>query len=89
MLSKEFHDVSIDQIHVFQVDGNRARFRAYSAAKRAQILFRHSAANGQDSDPIAVDHSVDPATHFQTEKGVLILLLNWTSLMHPRGWRQL
>jgi hypothetical protein len=65
-LSKKFHSLSVDQIDVLEIDGNRTRFGLYYVAKYVHIPFCNPAAYTQHHDVVATEHSVNSAAHFET-----------------------
>jgi hypothetical protein len=74
-LSEECHSLSVDQIDVLEIGGNRTRFVLDYVAKCLHILFRDPAAYEQHHDAVAADNSVDSAAHFETVDEAFALLL--------------
>jgi hypothetical protein len=74
-LSKEFHDLSIGEYDVFQVEGKRTLFPLDCVAKCVDILFCNPAAYAQNHDVLAIDNSVNSPSHFEIADEVFALLL--------------
>jgi hypothetical protein len=87
-LSKEFHDLSVDQNYVPEIDSNRTRFFLDYVAKCAHISFCNPAADAQRHKVVAIDYSVDSPGHLETADEALALVLTYafpTRLLQRRA----
>ena len=73
--SEKFHDISVGQNDVREIDGDRTHFRLDHVAECAQILFCNLAAYVQRHAVVAVNNSVDSPVHFEIADQAFALLL--------------
>jgi hypothetical protein len=62
--SKEFHGFSVDQINVFEIDGEAARFPLQYAPKYVDMFPCNAAAYEQHHETFSANDSIDSAGHF-------------------------
>jgi hypothetical protein len=79
-LNEEFHGLSVDQIDVLEIDGNRTRFVLDYVAKYVHILFCNPATYAQRHHVVATDNSIDSAAHFETVDEAFVVLLIYAFL---------
>jgi hypothetical protein len=86
-LSKEFHDLSICQNDVLQIEGHRTRFLLHYVSKCIHIPFCNPAADAQLHN-VVDNNAVDSPGQFKTADNAFALLLIvpfWERLLQRRA----